>query len=180
MPLIDAHPFTTAQAVYDRIVYGEGREATPRMMVGQLLEPAVLDLGRKLLGLPLRACSRPYVHPTLPLCASLDAYAGPGELAEVKVTSAWVGDNPASYVLAQVQTQLLLSRRSRAHLLVLAGSSFTDTVLEADPVAQAIILEAVRDFTDRFLVPGIRPPSKPLIFSAYGGTSTLGVSRHVR
>jgi hypothetical protein len=164
LPLIDEHPFTSAREVYDRIVFGVGREPNLRMMVGQLLEPAVLDLGRRLLGLPLLACVRAYVHPSLPLTASPDAYCGPGALAEVKVTGQWSAGNIAPYVIWQVQAQLLLTGREVAHLVVLSGTNLQDIVIEADATARNRILEAVTQFDLEHLRPGHRPDVKPFVF----------------
>jgi hypothetical protein len=165
LPLIDAHPFTTPERIFDRLVYGISAEVTPRMQVGQLLEPAVLSLARRLLGLPLVGCGRPYVHPELPLCASPDAYAGPGALAEVKVTGAW-SDRLPDYVRWQAMTQLLLTGRRLCYVVVLSGSELTYQTVEADPDAFALIGAAVRDYRDRYLIPGIRPEPKPLVFTS--------------
>jgi hypothetical protein len=157
LPGIDEHRFVTPADIYDRIVYGTSREPSLNMMVGAYLEPTVVAMARRFLGLPLRACTRPYVHPTLPLTASPDAYAGPGALAEVKVTGAWV--TVPRYVYWQVQTQLLLTRRATCYVVVLAGSSLTYEVIDADREAQDIVLEAVRLFWRDHLAP-LNPPAR--------------------
>lgn len=155
----------SAADVYDRVALGLSREVNERMLVGQLLEAPVLDLVRHLRGLRLKACHIGYAHPTLPLCASPDAYVlGESALCEVKVTGAWAEDQPR-YVFWQVQTQLLLTGREHAYVAVLNGSRLNLHDVPADEQAQALVLAAVQDFDERHLAPRSRPTPPELTFS---------------
>lgn len=155
------HPFTDKRKIYARIMEGVESEPNSNMLVGQLMEPHVLDVARKLWRLRAFACTRAYIHPELPVCASPDAYIGDGQgLVEVKTTSGvWV-DQPPDYVVAQVQCQLWLARRSYAHVVVLSGSRLELFTLERDWSLIDEIEAGVARFTIEHLMPG-RPPDGP-------------------
>lgn len=162
--IMGEHPYMTALDVYERIVYGAVRETTVPMLVGQMLEPAVLRLARDILGIPSRACSRSYVHPTLPLCASPDAYSGPTGLVEVKVTGAW--NNGASWAFWQVQTQLMLTGRAYCEVVALQGSMLTSFTVRPDPAAFGRIREEVERFEREHLTPRVAPVKPEFVFRA--------------
>jgi len=165
LPLINEHPFMDAAELYDRVVLGAEREVNQRMLVGQYLEPAILDLLRRIYHLHPLACARAYVHPVLPASCSPDAYLPPDGLVEVKVTSAWAADRPR-YVEWQVQQQLWLTRRAYAQVAVLTGSQLQLHLVERDDDMIGQLTEALEQFQADHLVPRIRPAAKPLIFQA--------------
>jgi hypothetical protein len=153
--------------VYERIVNGRQAELNGPMRVGSYLEAPVLRMLRWE-GLRARACHRAYVHPTLPLTASPDAYAAPHRgypagLVEVKVTYAWA-EIPA-YVRWQALTQLLLTDRAVCWVAALTGSRLTVVPVEADWGAFRDILGAVELFNEQHLAPRIPPalPAQPAV-----------------
>lgn len=160
--LMGEHPYMTALDVYDRIVNGVQREATINMAVGAYMEPYVLRMARDLLGIRSRACSRAYVHPTLPLCASPDAYSGPHGLVEVKVSGAWSKTGPGAFW--QVQTQMMLTGRDWTDIVVMAGSNLTVERVAANVQAWADIYTEVYRFNRDHLTPRIPPVQPPFVF----------------
>ncbi len=160
--LMGEHPYMTALDVYDRIVNGVQREATINMAVGAYMEPYVLRMARDLLGIRSRACSRAYVHSTLPLCASPDAYSGPHGLVEVKVSGAWSKTGPGAFW--QVQTQMMLTGRDWTDIVVMAGSNLTVERVDAEPSAWVKIVEEVAWFYAWHLAPRRPPVQPPFVF----------------
>lgn len=161
--LMGEHPYMTESDVYARIVDGVSREPSINMLVGAALEPHVLKLARDLLGLTgARGCSRAYIHPTLPLCASPDAFYGRTGLVEVKVTGAWSAI--PGHVWWQAQTQMMLTARDFVVLVVLAGSSLTSVNIVHDLHAWARIIQEVGRFNENHLGPRIRPVTPPFTF----------------
>ena len=160
--LMGEHPYMTALDVYDRIVNGVQREATINMAVGAYMEPYVLRMARDLLGIRSRACSRAYVHPTLPLCASPDAYSGPHGLVEVKVSGAWSKTGPGAFW--QVQTQMMLTGRDWTDIVVMAGSNLTVERVDAEPSAWVKIVEEVTRFALDHLYANKPPVQPPFVF----------------
>jgi hypothetical protein len=170
--LVGEHPYLTPLEVYQRLVEGHQVEVNQAMRVGSLLEGPVLMLARRLEGLRSLACTRAYVHPSLPLSASPDAYAFPHRghpkgLVEVKVTYAWA-ELPA-YVYWQAQTQLLLTHRPVCWVVALTGSRLTTVLVEADPADQDRIEAAVEAFERDHLVPRIPPAGPERPAHVFGG-----------
>lgn len=160
--IMGEHPYMTALDVYDRIVNGTQRDQTINMMVGAYMEPYVLRMARDLLGIRSRACSRAYIHPTLPLCASPDAYSGPHGLVEVKVSGAWSKTGPGAFW--QVQTQMMLTGRDWTDIVVMAGSNLTVERVDADVSAWHKIVEEVARFYAFHLAPRKAPVLPPFMF----------------
>jgi hypothetical protein len=119
-------------------------------------------MARDLLGIRSRACHRAYVHATLPLCASPDAYSGPQGLVEVKVSGAWVRGRPDAFW--QVQTQMLLTGRHWTDIVVLQGSMLTVERVDADVIAWARLIMEVQRFNDEHLAPRVPPVLPPFTF----------------
>lgn len=152
------HPFVTRQAIYERLIEGRETEVNHNMVIGQLAEPHVLAMARDYFGLKAMACSRAYVHPSLPLAASPDAYMRDGEgLLEIKTTSSQWVDQPPPHVVAQVQCQLWLAHRSYAHIVVWQGSRLRLFTVEKDGLVISAIEGGVRRFWDHHLRPHIPP-----------------------
>lgn len=145
------HPFTTPQAIYERIIEGREAEWNDAMLDGKLAEPYVLALARDKWLLKVRACPRAYVHPELPLTASPDATMDDGlGILEIKTTSALWQSQPPDNVIAQVQAQLLLTGRQYAHVVVWNGRLRLYT-LDRDEELMDRILQGVRRFTEEHL-----------------------------
>lgn len=160
--LMGEHPYMTPLDVYDRIVNGVQQPESINMRVGAYLEPYVLRMARDLLGVKSRACHRAYVHHTLPLCASPDAYSGPHGLVEVKVSGAWSRGRPGAFW--QVQTQMMLTGRDWCDIVALSGSNLTVERFDADVSAWAKIAEVVAAFNVLYLAPRIPPVLPPFMF----------------
>jgi len=167
--LLGLSPYQGPAQVWDRLMgtgeWGPGvtREPNLRMRVGTYLEPHVLVMARWL-GLVSWRCHRGYVHPTLPLSASPDAYTAPFRgwpkaIAEVKVTGAWTSgiDRATEYVRAQVQTQLMLTGRPVGWVVALQGSSLAIYEEPADPEWAERIETVVAEFDRDHLRTGVRP-----------------------
>ena len=162
--LLGLSPYAGPADVWDRLMGVEvAKDPSINMRVGSYLEPHVLKMARWL-GLKAYRCNRAYVHDTLPLSASPDAYTEPHRgypkgLAEVKVTGAWTPgvDRAPEYVRAQVQTQLLLTGRPVAWIVALQGSALNLYVEEPDPEYMDRIEAVVAAFQRDHLITGVRP-----------------------
>lgn len=153
------HPYVTPQSIYGRLMEGLEPEVNHAMVIGQLAEPHVLDMARSYFRLRAIACTRAYVHDTLPVTASPDAYVRDGEgLVEVKTTSSVWADQPPDYVVAQVQCQLWLAHRSYAHIVVWQGSRLRLFTIDREEGAILDIERAVDRFASTHLRPA-RPPT---------------------
>jgi len=160
-------------AVYDRLTGAVGPlEKNRNMLVGIYLERHVLIMARRFMGLLSTPCWRAYVHKSLPLTASPDAYAKPygswpKGLVEVKVTSSrWNGIVPL-YVVDQVQAQMWLTKRDLCHVAVLSGSYLDVITVERDEERIELIKRTLEAFDRDHLTPRIRPPEPdPLIVGA--------------
>lgn len=171
--LMGTVPWGSPREVYRRVLGLDGddvREVTTRMRMGNMLEPVVLRALRWR-GLVTIRCWRGYVHPTLPLSASPDAYARPwGEwpagLVEVKATAARWMDQPPPGVMDQVQVQLMLTGRPVVHVAVLTGADLKVYPVTPDPIRQDEILETVALFVEEHLRPRHEPVDPPFQFTA--------------
>jgi predicted phage-related endonuclease len=162
--LLGPHPYTDPARIYARIVDGPEPEKSSRaMQAGHALESAIGEVAAKSEGLRLRACSRTYVHPTVPLAASPDFYArdvaGSRGLLEVKLSREWSdwSDGPPPWYAWQVRAQLALTGRPWAYLAALVGTSITTHRIERDYGLELEMLEAVERFAVEHLIPRIPP-----------------------
>jgi len=167
------HRFTSKGEIYARLVFGIGEldpdaeDIPPSQSAewGSILEEPILRFGCEEFGLRVRHNTTARLHKTLPIIATPDAYV-PGEpaLVEVKTVSwqvwndLWVEGVPP-YIMAQVQTQLLVTGRQWCHVWVLvSGSRFESFLIEADPEWQQAIEYAVWSFFKDHVTPRIPPP----------------------
>src|SRR4029077_20863261 len=162
--LLGPHPYTDPARIYARIVDGPAPEKSSRaMQAGHALESAIGEVAAKSEGLRLRACSRTYVHPTVPLAASPDFYArdvaGSRGLLEVKLSREWSdwSDGPPPWYVWQVRAQLALTGRPWAYLAALVGTAITVHRIERDFSLELELLEAVERFAVAHLIPR-KPP----------------------
>jgi len=179
------HPFVTPGAIYARIVHGLMREGSDLMSLGSDLEPAILHLGAERLGIKVRASAHTYTHPVVPLAATPDALVlGAPELVEVKLVTHWGAadfwsDGPPPHVLAQAQTQLLLTHRERCHVVaLLSGERLGVWTVDADPDEQAAIVAAVAKFAMEHLQPKVPPPDigPEFALTVYAPTGTVNAT----
>jgi predicted phage-related endonuclease len=167
--LVGFHPYATPASIYARIVLGERRKVGSAADLGRELEPAILALAAKRLGVRIRTSSWTYRHPSAPLVATtdavgLDTYGDRADqiVLEAKLVGAWGAsdwsDGPPSWIVDQVQAQLLLSRRRLGVVAALVGGTrFQLYELPADPARQAELLDAVRAFARDHLEPRVPP-----------------------
>lgn len=161
------HPYASPASVYARIVLGHSRSVGSAADLGRELEPAIIALAGRRLGVRVRTASWTYRHRTLPLVATADAvtldpYDGIEAIVEAKLVGSWGAsdwsDGPPPWVRDQVQTQLLLSRRQLAIVAALVGGTrFLLEEVPADPDRQRVILEAVAAFEREHLTPRVPP-----------------------
>lgn len=163
--LLGPHPYTDRARIYARIVDGpDPSKSSPAMKAGHALESAIGEVAAKSEGLRLRACSRTYVHPTLPLAASPDFYArdvvGSPGLLEVKLSREWSdwSDGPPPWYAWQVRAQLALTGRPWAYLAALVGTAIQTYRIERDFGLELEMLDAVEAFAVRHLIPR-KPPA---------------------
>jgi predicted phage-related endonuclease len=164
--LLGHHPWTDPARIFARIMDGpDPKKQTESMRAGHLLERAIGHAAASDLGLSVRACSRTYVHPTLPLAASPDFYcrdaAGIGGVLEVKLSRDWSDwlDGPPPWYAWQVRAQLALTDRPYGILAALVGTSLQVHAIERDAGKEAELFEAVAAFDRDYLAPSKPPPT---------------------
>jgi predicted phage-related endonuclease len=161
------HPYASPASIYARIVTGYQRPVGSGAGLGNELEPAILALAGRRLGVKVRTSSWSYRHRELPLVATADAVTlepvgDAVAILEAKLVGTWGAsdwtDGPPPWVRDQVQAQLLLSRRRLGIVAALIGSTrFELHELPADPARQRELEEAVRRFALEHLEPRVPP-----------------------
>jgi hypothetical protein len=159
----EGHPYMDARDIYDRLVGLRRMDApSPAMRLGTILEPAILAAAADFFDLRVRTNSRTLVHPTLPLCATPDAYAlGRRELVEIKYSgnpTAWA--NLPAHVYWQAQAQLMAAPGYRGVWVVVLAGSLRRWYVPRNLTASRRIARAVRALTDA--VAGGTPPAHVL------------------
>lgn len=167
--LMGLSPYNDPLSIYDRIVNGAQVKENLAMRAGNYLEEHALVMA-KWQGLRTRRAWRSYVHDSLPLVATPDAYAMPHRgyakgLAEVK-TMAWQPPAILPSHLMQMQTQMALTDRPVCWHVALTGSRLTLTPVERDPAIWESIEWAVARFYLDHLLPKRPPERDPYILNA--------------
>lgn len=160
--VLGCDPYTTPLQLYRR---KRGLEPAPAdnaaMSIGRVLEGPVVGLARPQLVEPVRRNRLTFAHPSLPLFATPDGFVGRDRLLEVKVVgyrSAWDWDDgPPCRVQLQVQGQLLVTGRAAAYVVALVGTELRLWSLEADPLVQATIADAVTTFVVEHVLAMVPP-----------------------
>jgi predicted phage-related endonuclease len=168
--LVGFHPYASPASIYARIVLGQSRKVGSAADLGRELEPAILALAAKRLGVRIRTSSWTYRHPSLPLVATTDAVGldpygerSDAIVLEAKLVGSWAesdwSNGPPTWIVDQVQAQLLLSRRRLGVVAALVGGTrFQLYELPADQARQAELQDAVRAFARDHLEPQVPPP----------------------
>jgi hypothetical protein len=155
----EGHPYMDSRDVYDRLS-GSPRlvEPSPAMRLGSILEPAILAAAADYWDMRVRANGRTLIHPSLPLCATPDAYVlGARELVEVKWSgnpTAWI--NLPAHVYWQVQAQLMCVPGHRGAWVVVLAGRLRRWYVPRDLTASRRIARAVRTMHDA-VTDGIPP-----------------------
>lgn len=172
--LLGPHPYTDPLRIWDRLVSPLPMEQpqSEAMANGSFLEIAILRLAEQRLGIKARANSRTYVHPSVRLCATPDAFVlgTPPGLVEIKLSGRpemW--RSVPEHVEWQVRAQMACTGRSTAAVCVLVGVGLRTFLLERDPELEARMLAAVDRFWRLNVTAQVRPapggPPDPTPFS---------------
>lgn len=169
--LLGVSPYASAYSVWSRIVHGDQTETTLPMQIGHALEPLILSAAAEYLGADVLPGGDAYLHACGVLGANLDGMTAAGEIIECK---AW-GERDADLVASlgapldaiapgkalsvwwQVQTQMLCSGASVAHVAALCGKRLIVQRVEADAHAHALILAETTGFWRAHVDTGIAP-----------------------
>lgn len=165
--LLDPHPYTTPEQIWDRLCspFALERPQTEAMETGSFMEHAILRLAEKRLRLKARSNSRTFVHKTVRLCATPDAFVlgQPPGLIELKLSGRpemWRSVPP--HVEWQVRAQMACTGRETAAVCVLVGVGLRTFLLERDRTEEDRLLVAVQGFWTNHILTGIRPePAAP-------------------
>lgn len=170
--LLGPHPYTTPELIWDRLCspFALERVQTEAMENGSFMEAAILRLAEKRLNLRARQNSRTYVHKTVRLCATPDAFVlgQPPGLIEIKLSGRpeiWPRGGPIpEHYEWQVRAQLACSGRYTAAVCVFLGAGLRTYLIERDPAEEDRMLAAVDAFWRNHVVTGIRPdPAAPVL-----------------
>lgn len=160
------HPYHTPADIYARIVHGIEKYSKPVMMMGNLMEGPIFEIGRKFLreqGFRCRRNSRSVVHDSY--VATPDGYCECGGVIECKYVSywgreLWIDGVPGHY-LVQVQLQMAATGRDHAHLWAWQESRWEEYLIHGDPIFQLDILADIERFLQEHVVPRVPPDDIP-------------------
>jgi hypothetical protein len=167
------HPYTTPEAIYDRLTVGAPDKSTQAMRIGSHMESAILRLAETEFGFHARANSRTFSHPKVKLCATPDAFAvspmpwalvPERALIEVKMSGRpelW-RDVP-HYIDWQARAQLACTNRDVVYIVVLAAMRLIPFPVYRNPDKEAELLDAVQRFWPDHFDARVRPEPAPLV-----------------
>jgi predicted phage-related endonuclease len=176
------HPYATPQSIYDRLTNPDAtNESSQAMRIGSYMESAILRFAEAEMGFRARANSRTFVHPTVRLAATPDAFAigrMPWEFAperaliEVKMSGRpelWRA--VPDYIEWQARAQMAVTDRNAVYIVVLAAMRLLSFPVYRDSEKEAELLAAVQRFWTHNIVARVRPaaaapPSMPISFDA--------------
>lgn len=176
--VVGLSPYETALDVWARKTRRAGPDReTDAMMLGNLLEPVVLELYRQRVGPVVPAGSETLRHGRYRFAlATPDGFAEDGaRLVECKTAGPRVRDQwgegpdevPAQY-LVQVQWQLLVTGRERAHVAaLLGGQEFRVYEIERSPLMIEQLVERVGRFWRDHVMGDVPPDPGPEHASEY-------------
>lgn len=179
------HPYTTPEAIYDRLAKPDSAadKSSQAMRIGSYMESAILRFAEAEMGFRARANSRTYVHPTVRLAATPDAFAIgrlPWEivpqraLIEVKMSGrVELWREVPDYIEWQARAQMAVTDRDAVYIVVLAAMRLLSFPIYREAGKEAALLAAVQRFWTEHIVAGVRPaaavpPSMPFSFEADG------------
>lgn len=171
--LLDGHPYTTPEAIWDRLCAPETvvRRESEAMDLGSFMESAILRFAERRDGFRARLNAATLEHSKVRLCATPDGYVR-GQmpfalvperaLVEIKMSGRpelWRTVPP--YVEAQARAQLAVTGRDVVYIYVLVGMQLVRHAVWRDRTEEARLLEAVNRFWIENVVAGVRPTPKP-------------------
>ena len=162
--LLGKHPYSTPQRIFDRLTspaIEQRIDQTEAMGIGSYMEPYVARYAARKLGVRVRAATRTIEHPNVSLCATPDYYIlNTRMLMEVKVSSilyGWNEDDLAPHIEYQARAQLACTNREVCIVVALVGSAFYSIPVTRNAEKEERLLDAVAEFFDRYVMPGVRP-----------------------
>lgn len=160
--LLGPHPYVTPERIWDRLVSPFPMEVvvSEAMDTGSFMEGAILRLAEKRLGIRARANSRTYVHPSVHLCATPDAFVigTPPGLVEIKLSGRpEIWRSVPEHVEWQVRAQMACANRDTAAVCVFVGVGLRTFLVERDIPEEERMLEAVDRFWNDYILPQRRP-----------------------
>lgn len=170
--LMDAHPYQTPEAIWDRLVQPETvvRRESEAMDLGSFMESAILRFAERRDGFRARLNAKTLEHQRVRLCATPDGYVR-GQmpfalvperaLVEIKMSGRpelWRA--VPSYVEWQARAQLAVTGRDVVYIYVLVGMTVIRHAVWRDREQEARLLEAVDRFWTENVVARVRPTPK--------------------
>lgn len=172
------HPYATPQSIYDRLTRPDREDTSSQAMrIGSHMETAILRFAETEMGFRARANTRTFVHPTVRLAATPDAFAlgrMPWEIAperaliEVKMSGRpelW--REVPDYIEWQCRAQMAVTDRNAVYIVVLAAMRLLSFPVYRDAEKETELLAAVDDFWRQHIQAGQRPviaAPPPLVF----------------
>jgi hypothetical protein len=164
------HPYSTPESIYDRLMTPPGSEmdkSSEAMRIGSYMESAILGFAQVEMGFQARANARTFVHPTVRLCATPDAFAVgrmPWEIAperaivEVKMSGrVELWREVPDYIDWQCRAQLACTGREVVYIVVLAAMRLLRFPVYREADKEAALTEAVDAFWRNHIVARVRP-----------------------
>lgn len=165
--LAESSPWDTPVGVWMRKVgLSSSEDSSPSMRMGQVLERVLVRAMADQLGVRLTHNAMTFLHPDwplVPLYATPDAF-GPrrSTAGEIKVVGHRFDDwkeGPPPYVRLQALGQMAcLPKVQRVYVGALMGSELRTWPVDRDPAAIDALVEGVRDWWSRYVVPEVSPP----------------------
>jgi hypothetical protein len=168
------HPYTTPEGIYDRLTLDDPpRKESQAMRIGSHFEGSILRFAEAELGFRARANSRSYVHRTVRLAATPDAFAVgrmPWAIAEeraiveVKMSGrAELWRDVPDYIDWQCRAQMACTDRDVVYIVVLAAMRLLTFPVHRDSDKEAELTDAVQRFWTDHIVSRVRPaPAAPV------------------
>ncbi len=168
------HPYATPQSIYDRLTQPDAVfKDSQAMRLGSFMESAILRFAESEMGFRARANSRSFVHPTVRLAATPDAFAVgrmPWEIAperaivEVKMSGrAELWRDVPDHVEWQCRAQMACTGRDVVYIVVLAAMRLLAFPVYRELEQEAEMLDRVQRFWTDYIVAGVRPEAAPTV-----------------
>lgn len=168
------HPYATPQTIYDRLTTPDAGadKGSQAMRIGSHMESAILRFAEAELGFKARANARSFVHPTVRLAATPDAFvigrmpwavSPERALVEVKMSGrAELWREVPDYIEVQCRAQLACTGRDVVYIVVLAAMRLLSFPVEREAAKETALVEAVDAFWRDHILPRVRPePAVP-------------------
>jgi len=170
----EGHPYHSPRSIFDRLM-GEPQEpkTSEAMALGSYFEATILRYAEQRDGFRARLNARTFEHPSMFLCATVDAFVTkPGPwvmvperaLVEVKMSGRlelWQSVPP--YIEWQVRAQLACTARDVGYIYVLVAQRLLRFEVYRDAAKEAALLAAVQRFCTHNIAAGVRPDEAPVV-----------------